>query len=156
MSTSIDMFWVVYGVRHGVPAMLLIFLAFFAVFVPLTFRRGLDERQSDYRLGILFCLAGFFLTGWTVHYWNATYALFVFLLGSGVWLLDATPGPARTPTSGGRRRQWAAAPRYGWALPSDTVSRHRGTRASGPSDSNWKPRKTSRIQGRSDPSSAKA
>lgn len=148
MSFSVDMFWVVYGLRHGLPAMLLTLLAFFAVFVPLIFRRGLDEKQSDYRLGILFCLTGFFLTGWTVHYWNATYALFIFLLGSGVWLLDATPDSGGTPPSGARQRQWPAAPRYGWVRPTETVSRRQEARASGPS--NGKPRKTARNHARSD------
>lgn len=91
MSSSIDMFWIVSGVRHGLPATFFSFLAYFAVVLPLMFRKGLDETQSICRLGILCCLISFFLAGWTVHYWNATYVLFNFLLGSGMWLLDATP-----------------------------------------------------------------
>ncbi len=99
MSPSIDMFWIVSGVRHGLPATFFTFLAFFTVVIPLIFRKGLDETQSMYRLGILFCLASFFLAGWTVHYWNATYVLFSFLLGSGLWLLDAEPAGEETPTT---------------------------------------------------------
>ena len=91
MSSSIDMYWIVSGVRHGLPATFFSFLAFFSIVVPLMFRKGLDDTQSIYRLGILCCLASFFLAGWTVHFWNATYVLFNFLLGSGVWLLDAIP-----------------------------------------------------------------
>jgi hypothetical protein len=34
-------------------------------------------------------MTGFFLVGWTVAFWDAAYVLFLFLLGSGVWILDA-------------------------------------------------------------------
>lgn len=91
MTSSIDMYWIVSGVRHGLPATFFTFLSFFCVVLPLIFRKGLDEVQSICRLGILCCLASFFLAGWTVHYWNATYVIFNFLLGSGMWLLDAVP-----------------------------------------------------------------
>jgi hypothetical protein len=109
MSASIDMFWIVHGVRHGIPAMAMTLLAFFAIYLPLAFRRNLGSFRHDCRLGLLFSLTGFFLMGWTVHYWNAVYALFLFMLGSGVWLLDeetaddpdmaeaeAPPSPGRT------------------------------------------------------------
>ncbi|MEM9012544.1 MAG: hypothetical protein AAGE18_15055 [Pseudomonadota bacterium] len=101
MSPSIDMFWIVFGVRHGLPAQLFMLGGFLSVFLSLSFLRCPDPRLSAYRLAILICLTGLFLTGWTVHYWNATYALFMFLIGSGVWLLDTAPEdePAR-----GRRR----------------------------------------------------
>ncbi|MEE4209737.1 MAG: hypothetical protein V2I43_10770 [Parvularcula sp.] len=89
MSASIDMFWIVPGVRYGIPAMVLMLLAFFSIYLPLSFRRGLYGFNHACRLGLVFSLTGLFLTGWTVHYWNATYVLFMFLLGSGVWLLDA-------------------------------------------------------------------
>ncbi len=89
MTTSIDMYWIVAGVRHGIPAMALQLAAFFAVLLPLIFRKGLDDFQSACRLGVVCCLLSFFLVGWTVHYWNATYVLFHFLLGAGMWLLDA-------------------------------------------------------------------
>ncbi|MCR8726835.1 O-antigen ligase family protein [Frigidibacter sp. ROC022] len=91
MRSSIDMYWIVPGVRHGLPAVFFNFAAFFGVVLSLIFRKGLDEAQSACRMGIIFCLIAFFLTGWTVHYWNATYVLFHFLLGSGMWLLDARP-----------------------------------------------------------------
>ena len=31
----------------------------------------------------------FFFVGFTVHFWGPAYVWFMFLLGSGVWLLDA-------------------------------------------------------------------
>lgn len=89
MSSSIDMFWIVFGVRHGFPAMLLTFLTFFAVYLPLVMKNGLTESQALCRTGLLVTLTGLFLTAWTVHLWNASYVFFLFLLGAGMWLLDA-------------------------------------------------------------------
>jgi hypothetical protein len=89
--------------RYGLLAMICTFVVFFAIVLPLIFRKGLDARQSDYRLGLVFVLIGFFLTGWTVYYWNTVYAIFLFLLGSGVWLLDAAPGRVPVDPATGRR-----------------------------------------------------
>ena len=113
MRSSIDMFWVLYGVRNGLPAQLALGAAFFAAVLPLAFRRGLDPRRSDYRLGLVLALVGFFLSGWTTSYWNATYVWFVFLLGSGAWLLDAAPD--RAPAPDPERRQRSARRRPAWA-----------------------------------------
>jgi hypothetical protein len=100
MSASIDMFWIVFAVRHGIPAWILTFVPFFAVLLPVIFKRGLTARQAEYRLGFVFAMIGLFISGWTVHFWNATYVLFMFLLGSGVWLLDAKGGSMRTKRRG--------------------------------------------------------
>jgi hypothetical protein len=88
MPPSIDMFWLIYAVRHGLPAGILLFFAFASACLAVAFKRGLDERQDAYRLAYLVTMAGFFLVGWTVYFWNATYVLFMFLVGSGMWLLD--------------------------------------------------------------------
>ncbi len=90
LGTSVDMFWIVYAIRHGFPAMFFTLLAFFSVYIPLWRKRGLSDRVSNYRLGALFSLTAWFMTGWTVHFWNGTYVLFLFLLGSSLWFLDAT------------------------------------------------------------------
>ena len=34
-------------------------------------------------------MAYFFVTGWTVHFWGNVYVLFLFLMGAGVWMLEA-------------------------------------------------------------------
>lgn len=90
LTSSVDMYWILGGMRHGIPAVVFTFVGFFAVLLPLIFRKGLDATQDACRLAIVCCLLGFFVTGWTVHYWNATYVLLHFLLGSGMWLLDAS------------------------------------------------------------------
>ncbi|MEM6900211.1 MAG: hypothetical protein AAF583_10615 [Pseudomonadota bacterium] len=97
MSDSMDMFWLVPAVRYGLPAGLLLHATFLGVFLAVAFKRDLDERTSAYRTGFLICLMGFYLAGWTVHYWKVIYVLFIFLLGSGVWILTAQERPGSTP-----------------------------------------------------------
>ena len=89
MSGSMDMFWLVSAVRHGLPAALLLQLAFFSLFLMIAFKRDLGPRAAEYRTGYLVCMLGMYLGGWTVDYWKIIYVFFLFLLGSGVWLLDA-------------------------------------------------------------------
>jgi hypothetical protein len=89
MSTSVDMFWLLMTMRFGIPSGLLLALSFFAVFLGVSFRKGLDERLLAYRTAYLIMMMALFLVGWTVHYWGTAYLWFIFLLGSGVWLLDA-------------------------------------------------------------------
>lgn len=89
MPGSIDMFWLYNAIVFGIPASLLMIAAFLLMVVPVGFKRGLEPRLVQYRTAYLAVMSGYFLVGWTVHFWNATYVLFLFLLGSGSWLLDA-------------------------------------------------------------------
>jgi hypothetical protein len=114
MASSIDMFWLYNAVVYGIPAAVLMLLAFFAVFIPVGLLKNLDDRLYQYRAAFLISLTSLFLMGWMVHFWNATFVLFVFLLGSGVWFLDI----GKTPNTDGaaasarlRRKQAAPAPR---------------------------------------------
>ena len=96
MPPSIDMFWLIYAVQHGLPAGILIMLTFMSAYLMVSFKKGLDDRLVLYRTGYSIMLTGFFLVGWTVDFWNATYVLFLFLIGSGMWLLDSgTPAKRR-------------------------------------------------------------
>ena len=88
MGASIDNFWLFHAVRYGLPGAVLMPLAFFSIFLPLSAKKGLDAELAEYRTAFLIVLTGFFVVAWTVHFWDATYVLFTFLLGSGVWLLD--------------------------------------------------------------------
>jgi len=91
MPGSIDMFWLYHAVQFGIPAGLLIMLSFLSMVATVSFKRGLDTRLLQYRTAYLAVMTGYFVVGWTVHFWNATYVLFLFLLGSGSWLLDTGP-----------------------------------------------------------------
>ena len=90
MGDSIDNFWLYEAVRHGVPAVLLLLLACVSIVSSLGFKKGLDAKVTEYRTAFLMTLMAFCLVGGTVHFWGAAYVLFLFLMGSGVWMLDVT------------------------------------------------------------------
>lgn len=94
MTSSIDMFWIVPAVRYGLPAALLFMLAFLLAVAGVAFRSGRTPEASLCCTAYLITMTGFFLVGWTVHFWMATYVLFMFLLGSGMWLLEPAPAAA--------------------------------------------------------------
>jgi hypothetical protein len=88
MSDSVDMFWILPAMRHGVIVWFLWLLLFFSIFIAVISRHELTERVNWYRTGYLVTMFGMFMAGWTVHYWDITYVYFMFLLASGVWILD--------------------------------------------------------------------
>lgn len=88
MSTSFDMYWLIPGLRYGIPALALNMFLFLWLFFAAAFTRLKSDRLLDYRLGYTCSMFGFFLSGWTVHFWNATYVVFIFFLASGLWLIN--------------------------------------------------------------------
>ncbi len=102
MPPSIDMFWLTHAVYYGLPAAFLIGVLFFSAYLPVALKSGLPDRILAYKTAYLICMTGYFLVGWTVHFWNASYALFVFLIGSGLWILDYQETPAAPRKSGAR------------------------------------------------------
>jgi hypothetical protein len=95
MGRSIDCFWLFLSVTYGMPAAFLMLLAFFSTFLAIGRSNVLDTTMTEYRTGFLITMTAFFLVGWTVHFWDAAYVLFLFLMGSGVWLLDVERCQAR-------------------------------------------------------------
>ncbi|MEQ1955493.1 O-antigen ligase family protein [Mesorhizobium sp. CN2-181] len=86
MPGSIDNFWLLMAVRHGLPASLLFFLAFALLYGAAVRRGGLDEAAAACKLAYLICLTSFFFVSWTVHFLNAPYVLYMFIFGSGAWI----------------------------------------------------------------------
>jgi hypothetical protein len=98
MPPSIDMFWLFNAIKFGQPAAFAIGLAtFYLFFKTSTLKLDDDPASSSFRFGYCLSLIGFFLAGWTVHYWNATYVYFMFILGCGGWLCER--GRTAAPTS---------------------------------------------------------
>jgi O-antigen ligase len=87
-AASIDNFWLYQAIRAGLPAAFLMLLAFLWIYLAVSLKKGLEGRLVEYRTGFLISMTGFFLMGWTVHFWDTAYVLFLFLMGSGVWMLD--------------------------------------------------------------------
>lgn len=94
MTDSFDMFWLHRAMVHGLPAGLLNLMLFLWVLIALVRKQGLPPHEANCRTGLVISMIGFFVAGMTVHFWNATFVWLMFLLGSGVWLLDRQPGDA--------------------------------------------------------------
>ncbi|MCA0947187.1 hypothetical protein LCM08_19875 [Salipiger pacificus] len=88
MSDSIDMFWMLVALRHGIPAGLLMLIGFLWLPLTLTRREIMDPRVRAYRESYVVTFTALFLALWTVHVWREAYALVIFLLGSGSWMLE--------------------------------------------------------------------
>jgi hypothetical protein len=88
MGDSIDNFWLLLPVKHG-PAAALMLLTFVSIVLPISFKSGLDAKLTEYRTGLVITMTALFLVGCTVHFWDAAFVLFVFLMGSGSWMLEA-------------------------------------------------------------------
>jgi hypothetical protein len=67
-----------------------------SIFLAVGFKKGLDNKVTTYRTAFLITMTAFFLVGWTVLFWDAAYVLFLFLMGSGVWILDVEAKGVRT------------------------------------------------------------
>ena len=68
-------------------------------------RKHLPQTWRNARHAWAFTLFGISVAAATVHLWNALFVLFVFLIGSGAWLIDAP-----LPQSGPRRSVKPVAP----------------------------------------------
>ncbi|WIY54207.1 O-antigen ligase domain-containing protein [Devosia sp. YIM 151766] len=89
MPPSIDMFWIVPAIRHGLPAFISLLTAVVWLLVSIGLSSTDDRKTADYKTAYLISITSFIVAGFSVHFWNSTYVLFLFLLGSGMWMLDA-------------------------------------------------------------------
>ena len=88
MTDSVDMFWMHRTMVYGLPVGILYQLLFFRIMAGLVQRTGLDPVAAGCRKGLIVCLAGLYIAGMTVHYWNATFVWLMFLLGTSGWIID--------------------------------------------------------------------
>ena len=86
MSDSMDNFWLLTAVRYGLPA--LVFLVAAIVLIATAQARAVanDKDINRHRMGWLAIIVGLAVSGITVHFWNAMFAYFFFLIGTGVWM----------------------------------------------------------------------
>lgn len=102
VSGSMDNFWLATAVRYGLPAMIALMGALLWLLWKLGTARFPSKVTASCRSGWITCMVGLSVAGSTVHYWNALFCLFCFLLGSGAWM--ATPESRRPapPQAAGR------------------------------------------------------
>jgi hypothetical protein len=91
MPASIDNFWLSIAVSHGMPATFLVLLTTFSILLSISSVKRLDRKIEAYRMGFVICIVSFVIVLSTVALWNAAYAVFFFLLGSGLWMRDVAP-----------------------------------------------------------------
>jgi hypothetical protein len=134
MPGSIDMFWLYHAVLFGIPAGIFMIMSFLTMVFSVGFRKDLDASLIRYRTAFLIAMTGYFLVGWTVHFWNATYVLFLFLLGSGGWLVDiGKDKSAATRRAPGSRTESAVTEGGGEAKPPNRTRPGAGPRVPMPS-----------------------
>ena len=101
MTGSIDNFWLGNAVTFGLPGAIFIGCAVLSLFFGLARISFTSDEISQCRKGLITSLIGLTVAACTVHLWNASYVLFIFLMGSGVWLFEA-----RQTKLGGVKRLW--------------------------------------------------
>lgn len=89
---SIDNFWLNTAVTYGVTGLFFLGGAFFSVCFGLARLRNLSFQIAEFRKGLVISLCGIAVAICTVHLWNASYVLFIFLLGSGMWMFEVRHG----------------------------------------------------------------
>jgi hypothetical protein len=87
LSGGVDDFWLLNAMRHGLPGAAALAVAVMSTWWA-TSREHLNESTALARSGWVTCLLGLVIAGWTVHFWNQTFAFFCFWLGAGGWLVS--------------------------------------------------------------------
>jgi len=106
MGGSMDNFWLVTAVRYGLPGFLFMAGGFLSICFGLGRLRNLSVLEAQCRKGLIITFCGLGVAVCTVHLWDAPYVLFIFLLGSGMWMFDdrvAPAGPQARPHQTGSR-----------------------------------------------------
>jgi hypothetical protein len=103
LTSSIDMHWIIDSVRHGIPAGIFKFLAFFSAVIAIGRAQINDEKLKTYRSAYVITMSSFFMTGWAVYFWESSYVLYIFMLGSGFWLVKDEGGDSETPAKPARK-----------------------------------------------------
>ncbi len=106
MSPSMDNFWLVIAVRYGMPAFLALAAAILIIVTRVGKAGNLDQTQGDLRTGLVISIIGLLVAIGSVHLWNASFTWLMFLIGSAVWLTDASllPKPANSEVARSKPR----------------------------------------------------
>lgn len=99
MSDSMDNFWLLIAVRYGMPAWFFLVGQLVGLVVVIGMKKNLPQDWKNARHAWAFTLFGISVTAATVHLWNALFVLFLFLIGSGVWMADTRPQKRGAPAT---------------------------------------------------------
>jgi len=89
-SGSMDNFWLVMGVRYGVPGFAILAIGYaYAIYRVMKLDVEGDERLTLIRRAWVFTFLGLTFTLCTVHVWTNIYSFVFFMFGAGMWLITA-------------------------------------------------------------------
>jgi O-antigen ligase len=94
---SVDNFWLLTAMRHGVPGLGFLAAAFILVLFSIQKKRNLPRTVSQLRQGWIVSMLSLALAAATVHFWVTSLTYFFFMIGSATWILEA---PIRKNHSG--------------------------------------------------------
>jgi hypothetical protein len=89
LTGSVDNFWLLMGMRHGLPGVLALIAGLGLAFEAVARARGLPASTADIRTGYLVALVGLYLTLCTVHIWGDTSSFVMAFIGAGLWIARA-------------------------------------------------------------------
>jgi hypothetical protein len=89
LASTVDNFWLLMAMRHGLIAAMFVCLAFALHFLFVVRARHVDPGTQSIRTGYLITLAGLLFVLATVHVWNEMAVFAMFFLGAGSFLYSA-------------------------------------------------------------------
>lgn len=89
LGASIDSFWLVIALRHGLLGLVIMLAALGLIFASAVRAKNLTPTATAYRLAWAIGTTGLFFTLTTVHIWNAISVFAMFYIGAGSWLSEA-------------------------------------------------------------------
>lgn len=88
VSATIDNFWLLIAMRHGILTLLVLLSAIFLIIFDI--KKAMTMASSKYlnnlRLAWIFSVVSLMIAGCTVAFWAIIYVYFFFFLGAGVWM----------------------------------------------------------------------
>jgi hypothetical protein len=90
-TSSVDNFWLLMGMRYGLPGLLFLMIGY-VVIIAKVMRRNFedDPEMSRIRRAWVFTFIGLTFTLCTVHVWTNVYSFVFFIFGAGVWITTET------------------------------------------------------------------
>ena len=98
LTGSVDNFWLVIGMRHGVVGLGLLIPALASGLWTVMRVRGLTGQTAHLRRNYVLALGAVYLTLCTVHIWGDSSSFIMLLIGAGAWFSDAVSVPPTVPT----------------------------------------------------------
>lgn len=99
-SGSMDNFWLVLGVRFGLPGFALLAGGYLIALVIIARRKfDGDVQLLNLRRAWMFTFVGLSFTLSTVHVWTTIYSFVFFIFGAGIWMVWAKPQTSQTAIS---------------------------------------------------------